>query len=202
MVTSLRPTTRAIRSRRAALLGALATLPALLANPLALAQSADADPWSRLRDGAIVLFRHAEAPGGGDPAGFRLDDCSTQRNLGAEGRAQARRIGEQFRGHRIAVGAVLTSQWCRTRETAGLAFPGRPRDDPNFNSFVGDAAREPAQTAVAVATLNRWRGPGVLVVVTHQINIRALTGVSPASGEGVIVRPQGERIEVVARITP
>jgi phosphohistidine phosphatase SixA len=180
----------------------LAALMALLSHPPLPAQAGDANAWSALRDGAIVLFRHAEAPGGGDPPGFRLDDCSTQRNLGADGRAQARRIGEQFRGRRIAVGGVLTSQWCRTRETAELAFPGRPRDDPNFNSFFGDAAREPAQTAAALATLSRWRGPGVLVVVTHQVNIRALAGVSPASGEGVIVRPQGERIEVIARISP
>jgi phosphohistidine phosphatase SixA len=199
---SLRTTTPAIRSRRAALTGALAASLALFADPLAFAQATEADPWSALQDGAIVLFRHAEAPGGGDPPGLRLGDCSTQRNLGADGRAQARRIGEQFRVHRIPVGAVITSQWCRTRETAELAFPGRPRDDPDFNSFFGAAGREPAQTAAALATLNRWRGPGVLVVVTHQVNITALTGVSPASGEGVIVRPHGERIEVVARVRP
>ena len=179
-----------------------AALVALLAHPLAAAQTAPDDPWSTLRDGAIVLFRHAEAPGGGDPPGLRLDDCSTQRNLGIDGRAQARRIGAQFRAHRIAVAAVLASQWCRTRETAELAFPGRVRDDPDFNSFFGDAARAPARTAAALATLTRWRGPGVLVVVTHQVNISALTGVVPASGEGVIVRPQGERIEVVARLRP
>jgi hypothetical protein len=96
---------------------------------------------------------------------------------------------------------VLTSQWCRTRETAALAFPGQVQDDARFNSFFADRTSEPAQTAAALATLQRWQGPGALVVVTHQVNITALTGVFPTSGEGVVVRPAvGDGLEVVGRL--
>lgn len=158
--------------------------------------------WSALQSGTVVLFRHALAPGTGDPPNFQLNDCSTQRNLNEEGRLQARRIGEQFRARGILVGAVLSSQWCRCRETAELAFPGRWRDEPAFNSFFSDRSTEVTQTRAALQILSQWQGPGVLVVVTHQVNITALTGVVPASSEGVVVRVGGGRVEVVGRIRP
>ena len=181
---------------------ATVALAASLWSMAASAQPPSDAAWNALQDGAIVLFRHANAPGGGDPPGLKIGDCSTQRNLDDSGRAQARRIGERFRERRVRVGAVLTSQWCRTRETAELAFPGQARDDPNFNSFFGDSARGETQTAHAKATLSRWRGPGVLVVTTHQVNVTALTGVFPGSGEGVVLRPQGDGVEVVGRLQP
>jgi phosphohistidine phosphatase SixA len=162
-----------------------------------------ADDWPFVQPGSIVLFRHALAPGGGDPPGFKLNECSTQRNLSDEGRSQARRIGQAFSERRIPVGAVWSSQWCRTRETADLAFPGLRRvDDPLFNSFFGQPEASTAQTQLAQARLARWRGPGVLVVVTHQVNITALTGVVPVSGEGVVVEPMGSGIRVRGRVAP
>lgn len=162
-----------------------------------------ADPgWTALQSAGIVLFRHADAPGTGDPANFRLGDCATQRNLGAQGRAQARELGARFRARKIVVGAVLSSQWCRTRETAELAFPGQVRDAPHFNSFFGEPAQSASQTAAARAQLAAWRGPGVLVVVTHQVNITALTGVYPASGEGVVLRRGEGGLELVGRLAP
>lgn len=164
-----------------------------------------ADAWAELaRPGAIVVFRHATAPGVGDPAGFKLGDCATQRNLNEQGRAEARKLGEQFRSHKIQIGSVLTSQWCRTRETARLAFGSQPRDEPAFNSFFGQSpeARE-AQTSQARAVLAGWRGPGALVVVTHQVNIQALVGVGAASAEGVVVRPASDgTLQVIATIQP
>jgi phosphohistidine phosphatase SixA len=154
-------------------------------------------------DGAVILFRHAIAPGGGDPAGFRLGECTTQRNLDAQGREQARRIGEQLRKAGVSVSAVWTSQWCRTRETAALAFPGqRVVDQPAFNSFFDDRSRADEQTARARALLQTWRGPGVLVVTTHQVNIAALTGLTPSSGEGIVVRSAKNAVVVVSRIPP
>jgi phosphohistidine phosphatase SixA len=184
----------------------LLLMAAVLALSSMAASAADTSPddsgWSALKDGSIVLFRHANAPGGGDPEGFQLGDCRTQRNLDEAGRTQARRIGEQFRRRGVKVGAVLTSQWCRTRETAELAFPGMARDDVAFNSFFNDRSREPAQTAQALATLKRWAGPGVLVVTTHQGNISALTGTGTASGEGVIVRPTATGVDVLGRLQP
>ena len=161
--------------------------------------------WEALRAGAIVVFRHADAPGGGDPPGLKLDDCSTQRNLSAEGRAQARRIGERLRQERVAVGAVWASQWCRTRETAELLGSGPVRDAVAFNSFFGEREREAAQTrqtAAARAALLGWRGPVSLVVVTHQVNLTALTGIFPAQGEGVVLRPRAGQLEVVGRVLP
>jgi phosphohistidine phosphatase SixA len=163
----------------------------------------DSAAWSALKKpGAIVLFRHASAPGGGDPVGHTLDDCSTQRNLDEEGRAQARRIGERFRAQGVKVEAVLSSQWCRTRDTAQLAFPALPKDGPAFNSFFSDRSNEASQTAAARQQLLAWRGKGVLVVVTHQVNITALTGSSTASGEGVVLHRQGGELAVVARVAP
>jgi phosphohistidine phosphatase SixA len=158
--------------------------------------------WSLVQDKTILLFRHAIAPGTGDPANFRLGDCATQRNLDAAGRAQAKRIGEQFRAKKINVTRVLTSQWCRTRETAQLAFPGLVRDEPAFNSFFQDRDQEGAQTRAALGVLQSWRGPGVLIVVTHQVNITALTDIFPDSGEGVIVRVVSGKLEVLGRIKP
>lgn len=165
-------------------------------------QAAQAGVWAALSEGGIVLFRHANAPGGGDPSGMRLGDCATQRNLDEAGRAQARRIGEAFRARNIAVGRVLTSQWCRTRETAELAFPGRVQDEPAFNSFFDDRTKGPAQTLAAKTLLQGWKGPGALVVATHQVNITGLTGIIPASGEGIVIRFDGDAIRVVGRILP
>jgi phosphohistidine phosphatase SixA len=167
------------------------------------AQATNDATWAALAGPAVVLFRHAEAPGVGDPAGFRLGDCRTQRNLSAQGRDQARALGERWRASGLQVGQVLTSQWCRTRETAELAFPGMVREAPHFNSFFGDTAKSVRQSAAARAQLAAWRGPGVLVVVTHQVNITALTGVYPASGEGAVLRrAQDGTLELVGRLSP
>jgi phosphohistidine phosphatase SixA len=167
--------------------------------------AAAADPWSELaKPGAIVLFRHATAPGVGDPPHFKLGDCGTQRNLDEQGRAEARKLGEEFRKRKIQVGSVLSSQWCRTRDTAQLAFGAQVRDEPAFNSFfrLSSDARD-AQTAKARELLAKWRGPGVLVVVTHQVNIQALTGAGAASAEGVVVRPGADgSIRAVATLDP
>lgn len=183
----------------------LRLIPALLACALAASSAAAADAWAELaKPGAIVLFRHATAPGVGDPPAFKPGDCATQRNLDEQGRAQARQLGEQFRQRGIQVGSVLSSQWCRTRETAQLAFGSQLREEPAFNSFFrqSTAARE-SQTAQARALLARWRGPGALVVVTHQVNIQALTGVGSASAEGVVVRPAADgSLQVVATLRP
>ncbi|MBK9572448.1 MAG: histidine phosphatase family protein [Rhodoferax sp.] len=158
--------------------------------------------WASVSGGTVVLFRHALAPGGGDPSGYTLNDCSTQRNLSSEGRDQARRIGAEFRQRRIAVGAVWSSQWCRTRDTADLAFPGLRTDQPIFNSFFNESEAAADRTRAAQQLLSSWRGPGVLVVVTHQVNITALTGVMPSSGEGVVVRPSANGVQVVGSIPP
>ena len=160
---------------------------------LASMGAADDAAWGALASGAatIVLFRHAHAPGVGDPTGMRIGDCSSQRNLDAEGRAQARRLGEAFRQRGVRVGRVLSSRWCRASETAALAFPGQVNESPEFDSFFANAVNEPAQTARALSVLRQWKGPGVLVVFTHQVNIRALTEKNTTSAEGLVVREEG-----------
>ncbi len=179
---------------------ALACL-ALVSGFQPVAASDDA-AWDALKVDAIALFRHANAPGTGDPARMRLGDCTTQRNLDEAGRAQARRIGDAFRARGITVGAVLASQWCRTLETAELAFPGQARPEPVFNSFFDDRSEGPAQTQAALTLLNGWSGPGALVISTHQVNITALTGIVPSSGEGIVVVMQSGKPAVIGRIRP
>ncbi len=178
-------------------------LAGIVAAPLP-AWAQDGASWAALGADGVVLFRHADAPGTGDPQGFQLGDCATQRNLSEAGRAQARALGARFRARGVAVGAVLTSQWCRTRDTAELAFPGMAQDAPAFNSFFNEGdAQARQQTDAARARLAAWRGPGVLVVVTHQVNITALTQVFPASGEGIVVRSSAEgTLRVVGRLAP
>lgn len=167
--------------------------------------AADHEPsaaWNALRAGGIVLFRHATAPGTGDPAGMRIGDCSTQRNLDDAGREEARRIGAAFRARAIAPALVLASRWCRCLETAELAFPGRVTSAPEFDSFFADRARSGPQTEAARVILANWKGPGALVVVTHQVNITALTGLHVASGEGVVLSVADGRLEVRGRLSP
>jgi phosphohistidine phosphatase SixA len=167
-----------MHGRRALLLAALAApLPA----------RAEAGMWAALREGrAAALMRHAIAPGGGDPPGFRLGDCATQRNLSEEGRAQARATGALFRHNGIAAAAVLSSGWCRCLETAELLGLGPVARAPALDSFFADRAEGPARTEALRRLLGAWRG-GPLVLVTHQVNITALTGIFPASGEAVAV---------------
>jgi phosphohistidine phosphatase SixA len=164
------------------------------------AAASEAEAWAALRSGAVALIRHANAPGTGDPPGMRLGECRTQRNLDDRGRAQAARIGARFAEQGVSIGTALTSEWCRAIETAALAFPGKGRAEPAFNSFFDERAREPAQSMVARRIIADWRGPGALVAVTHQVNITALTGVIPGSGEAVVVRMERDKLAVVGRI--
>jgi len=161
---------------------------------------AGASDWPELPPASVVLMRHALAPGGGDPPEFKLDDCSTQRNLSQAGREQAQRIGRAFAERGVKVGAVWSSQWCRTRETADLAFPGQRQDRPAFNSFFGHPESQAEQTRAALAQLQTWRGPGVLLVITHQVNITALTGVVPESGSGVVLQPHAGGLKLIGRL--
>jgi phosphohistidine phosphatase SixA len=134
-------------------------------------------------------MRHTDAPGGaGDPAGFRLDDCATQRNLSAKGRADALRIGARLRSEGIAVERLLSSPWCRCMDTATLLEAGPVEISSTFGNVVVLSDQREALTSGARAVIDKWTGSGILVVVTHGANIAALTGIAPASGEIVVVR--------------
>jgi phosphohistidine phosphatase SixA len=165
---------------------------------------ADEALWSQLRAGGLVVFiRHAETdPGAGDPPGFRLDDCKTQRNLSAAGREQARRLGEALRRERVPIGQVLASEWCRCRDTATLAF-GRYETWPALNNLFGRAQNEPAQKQALLERAGAYSGRGNLVLVTHGATIAPVAGVNPAQGELVLMKPVvSGKLELVGRLRP
>lgn len=154
---------------------------------------ADEALWDLLKAGGqVVVMRHARTvPGFGDPPGFRLGDCATQRNLSEAGREEARRIGAEFRDRGVPVGRVLSSRWCRCLETARLAF-GTAEPWAPLDSFFDDRSREPDQTRQVRRRVGEHRASENLVLVTHQVNITALTGISPAQGEMVILTPSAD----------
>ena len=172
---------------------AAAMLLGLLAGPDAAGADAAA-AWAALGAGRhVALMRHADAPGGiGDPAGFRLDDCATQRNLSDKGRGDAAKIGARLKAEGIAMEKVLASPWCRCMETAKLMRLGAVEAAPTFSNVVVLRAQADQLAAGAGAVIDGWHGNGTLLVVTHGANIFDLTGVSPASGEIVVV-PRGGR---------
>jgi broad specificity phosphatase PhoE len=180
----------------------------LLAWAIALPFAAHADEraarlWSELTNGGVtILLRHAHTePGVGDPPGYRLGNCESQRNLSPTGREQAVRIGEALRARRIKVAAVLSSAWCRCIETARLAFPGQSvATFEALNSFFDDRAAEPERTAALRRRVAAFAGPGSLVGVTHHVNIAALTGEAVAAGEAVLLRADGARVAVLGRL--
>jgi len=173
----------------------------LLSLPASAGADAEAELWAAMqRGGHVVLMRHAEAPGTDDPPGFRLGDCATQRNLSEAGREQARAIGARFRKHGIRNLPVYSSEWCRCLDTARLLDLGEVTPYPGLNSFFRDPGQEARQTAEVRELIRRLRGGPSAVLVTHQVNITALTGVYPRSGEIVVLRPDGDGLAVIGRI--
>lgn len=167
----------------------IAVLVAVFCSSPAQSSERDAALWNALRSGGhIALLRHAIAPGNGDPPEFRLGDCQTQRNLSAQGRDQATRIGELFHSHGMQTAQIFSSQWCRCLETARLLRLGPVEERPFLNSFFNDYARREPQTSMLREWLDQQALSEPIVLVTHQVNITALTGVYPGSGELVIVR--------------
>ena len=144
----------------------------------------------RLRSGAVLLVRHASTVAGiGDPPGFTLGQCSTQRNLSEQGRAEARAMGEWFRQHGLQPHAVRSSQWCRCQDTARLAF-GAFEDWPALNSTFAGQGDAPRQLGELRARLQALPAGRLEVWVTHQVIMTGLTGAYPAMGEGFAVDRQ------------
>ena len=166
---------------------------------LTLALPASANDWDALdQTGAVAIMRHALAPGTGDPADFELDDCSTQRILSDAGRDQARRIGAAFRERGITFDRVLTSQWCRATETAELLDLGPVEGTPELNSFFRNQSVKDAQTRDLTKLIKDTDAR--LMMVTHQVNISALTGRFTQSGEVLVIRPTETGVEILGSI--
>lgn len=166
------------------------------------ASIATADDLPLLKqDGVVALMRHAIAPGTGDPAGFAIGDCSTQRNLDDRGRAQARRTGQALRVAGVTFDHIWTSQWCRARETAELMDIGEVVERPPVNSFFagrGDRARQTADTRDLIEALDP---DARVLIVTHQVNITALTGRGVRSGEIIVARRTDDGLRPVGRVS-
>ncbi len=175
----------------------------LAAGLLVTWQARAVETWAALREpGAVLIVRHAETvPGIGDPPGFRIDDCATQRNLSEAGRKQAIAMGRMLAERGVTVAKVESSRWCRCVDTARLAFPQLSVAYLDaLNSFFEDRSTADAQTRALRARIAAWKGPGVLVLVTHQVNISALTGQSTAMGEAVVLRPAGDTVSVLGTV--
>ncbi|WP_137153448.1 histidine phosphatase family protein [Rhizobium sp. FKL33] len=160
-----------------------------------------AEIWPLFRRGDVLaLMRHATAPGTGDPDGFQLRDCSTQRNLSDEGRAQARRIGALFRQNGVNTASVYSSQWCRCLDTARGLGLGEVAEQPLLNSFFGEPGQSEARSAQTLAWIRSLKPAAPVVLVTHQVNITGLTGVFPASGEIIFVSLDKGAVTVLGRL--
>jgi broad specificity phosphatase PhoE len=195
-----------VTAARRAALGALAGAAAMLAAPRAALPASLPVPLpapllGALREGGcVLLLRHALTdPGVGDPPGFRLEACATQRNLSAEGRAQAAGIGEALRAAQVAIGPVRSSRWCRCLDTARLAF-GRVEPWPPLDSFFADRGGADAQTDAVRRWALAFRGPGNAVLVTHQVNATALLGGWIGMGETIVLRPRDDVLETLGRL--
>ncbi len=146
--------------------------------------------WGLAKSGdKIILIRHALAPGSGDPDGFDIKNCKTQRNLDQIGISQSKKIGSLFIENNIKIDKVLSSQWCRCKDTARYAFK-------NFKEFSALNStfsppydkREKRQIEELKNYIKNWKGNGGnLILITHYVVILALTGVAPSSGELVII---------------
>lgn len=160
--------------------------------PWALGAQASNTLAAQARQGGVLLIRHADTePGLGDPPDFRLGQCSTQRMLSEQGRAEARAMGDWFRRHHLAPQAVFSSQWCRCQDTARLAL-GQAQDWPALNSTFAGQGQPDRQLSELHARLQRLPAGGLEVWVTHQVIMTALTQAYPAMGEGFLVNRQGQ----------
>jgi len=173
----------------------------LLAIAACSAACANESLWQQVADGGQVLFiRHAETTSGvGDPPGFKLGDCVTQRNLSAEGRAQARRLGEALKQRSVPVGEVLASPWCRCAETAQLAF-GRSRAWAPLSNLFGRQAEADKQVRALRPRIAAHRGKENLVLVSHGSTALALIGEHPAMGEVLVLTPAGNGFRLAGRL--
>ena len=157
--------------------------------------------WKSAQEGnKIILIRHSLAPGGGDPTGFKIDDCKTQRNLNRVGVSQSKKIGKLFKKNKVLIDQVLSSQWCRCKDTAQYAF-GDYKEFTALNSIFQSPydKNETKQLKELYSFVKKWDGKRKnLVLITHYSIITAITNAVPSSGEIVIT---DKNFKVISTIT-
>jgi phosphohistidine phosphatase SixA len=164
------------------------------------AQPASAGLLEDLTDGQhVLLMRHADAPGVGDPPGYRLDQCSTQRNLGEVGRQQSVLIGRWLAAQGVSTPKIFSSAWCRCVDTGRLLALGSVTVEPSLNSFFDDMSLATSQTASLqrfITASMKAHPKQPLILVTHHVNIQSLTGRVVSVGDMVLVRvtPDGSHV--------
>ena len=156
------------------------------------------DDYAANPDGHVLFIRHALAPGSGDPSHFKVEDCQTQRNLSAAGREQARKIGARLRAAKLQISAILTSQWCRCKDTATEMGLGPVSSAPSLNSFYQGIVPKKETLASLTKRLDSLNGrDGITIMVTHFVTISAITGIGVSSGGMVSYNPQTRVAKVI-----
>ena len=150
----------------------------------------------------VVFLRHALAPGFGDPAEFQINDCSTQRNLDQAGQRQARFIGKYLRDHKIVFDTILSSQWCRCKQTARLLNIGGWQEFTGLNSFFQGHVDRTDTLKKLEEKLDNLPSDTLVLMITHQVVINAVTKISPASGGFVVYNTRTKASRSVQLKTP
>jgi phosphohistidine phosphatase SixA len=161
-----------------------------LLTPLAVIMTLLVQDWGRQTAAAeksyVIILRHGDAPGRSEPQNFALDDCSTQRNLSDKGRNEARELGRWLRNQRINITQVVASRWCRAKDTAQLLNVGPVESEPTFDNLEFNKDRKPELLDRERKLIASWNRPGVLLIVTHSSNIKALSGLELGPGAMIL----------------
>tara|TARA_Y100001970_G_C14165213_1_gene820887 strand:+ start:1033 stop:1590 length:558 start_codon:yes stop_codon:yes gene_type:complete len=159
----------------------------------------DDDVLNYLKEGKkIVFIRHAIAPGNGDPNNFDINNCNTQRNLDKNGIEQSKKIGQFFHNNKIKVDKVLSSEWCRCKDTAKYAFKNFETFDA-LNSFYDErfASNEGKQIKDLKNYIENWNSDKNLILITHFVVISSILNVGSSSGEIII---SDKNLNIIGRI--
>jgi phosphohistidine phosphatase SixA len=153
----------------------------------------------------VLLMRHALAPGVGDPAGYKLQDCKSQRNLDAKGREQAQKTGQWLKAQGVGSALVYSSAWCRCKETAEKLAVGPTVLEPSLNSFFDDMRQGPQSNLNLqkfIGSQLKTKGDKALILVTHHVNIAEFTGENIGSGDMVLAKVNAAGKMVSFKIYP
>ena len=147
----------------------------------------------------VIFLRHSWAPGFGDPENFKIDDCSTQRNLSEEGVLQARKIGKFFLKNQIQFSEILTSEWCRCKDTIKEMNIGDWETFSGLNSFFQNFSKKKVLSLLH-DKLNNVKNDEIILLVTHQVVISKITNISPPSGGMVIYNTKNKKVKLIKNI--